>query len=118
MILLVEKINEFYHNPTKLIHSTTRRWDNGSFKKVFILHCRDFTNISYLFHNPSKGEPGENRTKKGAEVRLEKDGSVIFSLDSPMKVKKLITKGKWVKVQITGWVMRSKIVELSSKKEM
>lgn len=66
--------------------------------------------------------PEENQEKielkKGVEVRLEKDGSVVFSLDSPMKVKKLMTKGKWVKVQITGWVMKSKIPELSSKKEM
>lgn len=55
--------------------------------------------------------------EEGAKVYLEKDGNVFFSLDSPTEVERLSTKGKWVKVQITGWVLKSKIPALSSAKE-
>lgn len=62
-------------------------------------------------------DQGKTVLEEGTKVHLEKDGKVALSLDSSMEVEKLLTEGKWAKVQITGWVPKSEIPKLSSGEE-
>lgn len=54
---------------------------------------------------------------EGTKIFLEKEGKAFFVLDTPIKFEKLEEEGKWMKTQITGWVLKSDMSEVTEEKE-
>lgn len=51
------------------------------------------------------------------KIFLEKEGEAFFVLDIPIKIEKLEEEGKWIKTQITGWVLKSDIREMREEEQ-
>jgi len=54
---------------------------------------------------------------EGTKIFLEKEGKAFFILDTPIKFEKIEEEGKWMKTQITGWVLKSDINEGTEEEE-
>lgn len=76
--------------------------------------------ISIVFILSMTALPEEDTGKilpEGTKIFLEKEGKAFFVLDTPIKFEKLEEEGKWTKTQITGWVLKSDISEVTEEEE-
>lgn len=66
---------------------------------------------------PEDKEDANAILPEGTKVFLEREGKAFFVLDTPIKFEKLEEEGKWIKTQITGWVLKSEISEVTEAEE-
>lgn len=60
---------------------------------------------------PEEKKDEESILPEGTKIYLEKGGEAFLVLEAPVDFEPLGSDGKWIKTQITGWVLKSNVPE-------